>query len=281
MPPQPSVTKRPEPSSSARRKRDTKDDWEAQDAGQANDTPSHRPKKAARTASSAKPKTTTAASVNKDAKKLYTDTLKAVDKRVTDLDKKVKVMNGSSKAITTATYPNSVRKHIPAVKRLITMDKTVAFNLLLSMADASHTDLDATCKMCGVEYDDSTEVFEQLDDLLVSSIEAQENPTYPSVELPEVPKRWTRRNADVGEFKTGRPNKQQRNQVYVQKPSWEKTRRQAKRERREETEDWVKVALSDLVEERDYLDTFGVTGYLPRSITNLEYISYNLLLVEL
>jgi hypothetical protein len=47
-----------------------------------------------------------------------------------------------------------------AVKKLVAMDATLAFNLLLSMADASHTDLDASCKMCGTIDDESVPTFE-------------------------------------------------------------------------------------------------------------------------
>ena len=38
----------------------------------------------------------------KEAKELYTETLKAIDKRVDELDKKVKTMSGNSSSITTA-----------------------------------------------------------------------------------------------------------------------------------------------------------------------------------
>lgn len=254
-----------------KRKRDTEDDVEAQGSDKENDQPTRSAKaKQARTANSAKPKKITAAGTNKEAKKLYTDTLKAIDKRVDELDKKVKTMSGNSAAITTSTYATSVRQHMGAVKKLVAMDTTLAFNLLLSMADASHTDLDATCKMCGTTCDNSTPTFKLLDEALLPLIEAREKQANLAAELPEVPKRWTVKDADVGVFKTGRPNKQQLGQMYRQKLAWEKNRRQARRERREKTEDWAKVALSDLVEERDYLDAYGVKEYLPRCIAKLE-----------
>ncbi|KAH7118406.1 hypothetical protein EDB81DRAFT_667689 [Dactylonectria macrodidyma] len=179
-------------------------------------------------------------------------------------------MSGNSSAVTSASYATSARKHMGAVKKLVPMDTTLAFNLLLSMADASHTDLDATWKMCGTPCDNSIPTFKQLDEALLPLIEAREKPACLAAGLPEVPKRWTLKDADVGVFKTGRPNKQQRGQMYRQKLAWEKNRRQARRERREKTGDWVKVALSDLVEERDYLDAYGVKEYFPRCITKLE-----------
>ncbi|KAH6954066.1 hypothetical protein BKA56DRAFT_503779 [Ilyonectria sp. MPI-CAGE-AT-0026] len=179
-------------------------------------------------------------------------------------------MSGNSKAITTSNYATSARKHMSAVKKLVATDTTLAFNLLLSMADASHTDLDATWKMCGTPCDHSIPTFKLLDDALLPLIEAREKPTSLGAQLPEVPQRWTSKDADVGVFKTGRPNKQQRGQMYRQKLAWETNRRQARRNRREKTEDWAKVAFSDLVEERDYLYGYGVKEYMPRCIAKLE-----------
>src|SRR6266566_4790800 len=110
------------------------------------------------------------------------------------------------------------------------MDSTRGFTLLLSMADASHTDLDATAKMCGTPCDESIPTFTLLDEALLPLIEAREKPASLAAELPKVPNRWTLKDADVGVFKTGRPNKQQHGQMYRQKLAWEKNRRQARRE---------------------------------------------------
>ncbi|KAH8656305.1 hypothetical protein BGZ61DRAFT_467014 [Ilyonectria robusta] len=179
-------------------------------------------------------------------------------------------MSGNSTAITSSSYASSVQKHMAAVHTLLATDGTLAFNLLLSMADASHTDLDATCKMCGTADDSSIPTFKLLDEELLPLIQMRERPACQKPGLSEVPMRWTLKDADVGVFKTGRPNKQQWSQMYRQKLAWEKNRRQARRERREKTEDWVRVALIDLVEERDYLSAYGVKGYLPKSIAKLE-----------
>ncbi|KAM3514205.1 hypothetical protein MY11210_002196 [Beauveria gryllotalpidicola] len=122
----------------------------------------------------------------KEAKKLYIDTLKAIEKRVDELDKKIKTMSGNSSAITTSTYAMSARKHMAAVKKLVAMDSTLAFNLLLSMADASHTDLDATMKMCGTRCDDSIPTFMTH---FCRFIEARERPESRVPGLPEVPRR--------------------------------------------------------------------------------------------
>ena len=77
-------------------------------------------------------------------------------------------------------------------------------------------------------------------------------------ELPDVPHRWSEDDAEVGEFKTGRPNKQQRNLMENHFIEWEKERRAARRARMEKCEDWVMSALVDLRNDRDYLKEFGV-----------------------
>lgn len=153
-------------------------------------------------------------------------------------------MSPNSSAITTSNYAMSAREHMATVKKLITMESTLAFNLLLSMADASHTDLDATMKMCGTPCDSSVPTFSLFDEALLPLIEARERPCSQVDGLPQVPRRWTVDDAEVGVFKTGRPNKQQRGQMYRQKLAWEKKRRQARRERREQTSDWVKVGAA-------------------------------------
>ena len=85
--------------------------------------------------------------------------------------------------------------------------------------------------------------------------------------------RWTPKDADVGPFKTGWPNAQQRNQMERQRLEWETERRQERRQRRDVCEDWVAVALSDLKEESDYLKQYGEEGHLPSSIAKLEAYS--------
>lgn len=77
-------------------------------------------------------------------------------------------------------------------------------------------------------------------------------------------------DADVGEFKTGRPNKQQYNQIARDRIEWDEERREERMKRRMECEDWVTVALEHLKGERDYLDKHGVEGFFKLSIARLE-----------
>lgn len=221
--------------------------------------------------SKSKSDASTTTTSSKDAKKLYTITLKAIDKRIADLDKKINILldrNPNSDAITTETSARSLLPHIPIVTKLASMDSKLAFNLLLSMADASHTDCDSTIKMCGTCCDDTGDIFGMLDKLLLKQIESmlEMEPVTGAGTLTEVPKRWTEADAPESE----RRNKRQRKALYKRKVGLENERRLAKRMRRETTDRWAAAALSDLVEERDHLDAYGVGGYLLESIARLE-----------
>ncbi|KAH6871896.1 hypothetical protein B0T10DRAFT_236571 [Thelonectria olida] len=121
-----------------------------------------------------------------------------------------------------------------------------------------HTPIsDATCKMCGTPDDNSIPIFKLLDEALLPMIQIREKPTCQEAGLPEVPIRWTLRDADVACSRLeGQTNSNG-------------AKCTARREHREKTEDWVNVALSDLVEERDYLRAYGVKGYLPKSIAKV------------
>ncbi|KAG9517158.1 hypothetical protein KCV07_g6376, partial [Aureobasidium melanogenum] len=187
------------------------------------------------------------------------------------LDGKVRKMSPNSRAISTDTYANKSLDFLDPVKELEKMDGGLvsAFNLAMYVADASHTDCDTTSKMSG--YGDSEYPFGILDEQLLDLVEKRntQSPATRQGETPAVPKRWARQDADVGPFKTGRPNKQQYSQLERQKLEWEKDRREKRRERRETVADWVAVALQDLVEERDYLEQYGVEKYFPKSIERL------------
>ncbi len=208
---------------------------------------------------------TTAKSSNTDreANKLYKDTIKAIDTATDKLDRLVKGIKHENRYdITTENYAGAIRKHLPAAKNLEDLDLKLGFNLMMVMADASHcSDLDATPKMCGCG--DSEPVFKLLDKALLALIlrRAGDLPITTEVaDLPKVPARWTPEDAAVGEIKGEWPTKQQRNQMYTQKLNHEKERRAARRQRREVADDWMAVAVGDLVEERDYLKLYGVKG---------------------
>ncbi|KAG9513068.1 hypothetical protein KCU93_g10170, partial [Aureobasidium melanogenum] len=203
--------------------------------------------------------------------KLYKDTVKAIEAHLKILDGKVRKMSPNSRAISTDTYADKSLDFLDPVQELEKMDGGLvpAFNLAMYVADASHTDCDTTSKMSG--YGDSEHPFGILDEQLLGLIEKRniQSPATRQDEIPAVPKRWTRQDADVGPFKTGRPNKQQYGQMERQKLEWEKDRREKRRDRRKTVNDWVAAALQDLVEERDYLEQYGVEKYFPKSIERL------------
>ncbi|THY10345.1 hypothetical protein D6D01_09311 [Aureobasidium pullulans] len=204
--------------------------------------------------------------------KTYKDAIKALETHLKSLDAKVRKMSPNSRAITTDTYADMASKHLKALNALEKMDKGLvyAFNMAMAVADASHTDCDTTPKMCG--FGDSEGPFKEMDGMLLGLIERRngEGSAKRQEGLPTVRKKWTRADGDVGEFKTGRPNKQQYGQLQRQKLAWENERREERRERRESVEEWVTVALQDLKEERDCLAEYGVEKYFPKSIARLE-----------
>ncbi|EME83174.1 uncharacterized protein MYCFIDRAFT_174653 [Pseudocercospora fijiensis CIRAD86] len=71
-------------------------------------------------------------------------------------------------------------------------------------------------------------------------------------------------------LKTGRPNKAQRKEMFNQRYDWEEDRREQRLERRLECGDWISIALSDLKENRHYLDQYGVEGFFKDSIAKLQ-----------
>jgi hypothetical protein len=74
---------------------------------------------------------------------------------------------------------------------------------------------------------------------------------------------------DVGEFKTGQPNKQQREWMAAQKKSWDEERQEKAREMGEGTARWAQSALDELVDGREYVVPSGGKGFFLRSIAKL------------
>ncbi|GKU06410.1 hypothetical protein FLAG1_08100 [Fusarium langsethiae] len=127
-------------------------------------------------------------------KMLYDDTLKMIDRNVRVIDRKVfQERGGDPRAYTTDDYAKLVYRHSKTVKSMAAVDNTLAFNLLLSMADASNADLDTTVKICGEDADESARYFQSLDNLLLPLIKARQQPAELDWQLLEVPVRWSRR----------------------------------------------------------------------------------------
>ena len=210
------------------------------------------------------------------AQKLYDDTTKAITKGVKALDAKVKKMSPNSRSITTDNYAKAAAKHLSVAKTLIdTDDVAPAFNLLVSMADASHTDLERSIKMCG--YGDGDAALQKLDKMLLEAIEkraaSQPSEALAVEDFPDVRKRFTPEDAEVGRIKSSYGmNKQQWNAARRQGIEWEQERAVERRERREGRKAWAAAALEDLKVERDYLSAYGVDQYFVGSISKLEML---------
>ena len=86
----------------------------------------------------------------------------------------------------------------------------------------------------------------------------------------QVRHRWTIEDAEVGVFKTGRPNKQQRGQIERQKAKWIKERFEEARKRREKVGDWIGNSILELKEEATDIERYGLEGYFKKSVAELE-----------
>lgn len=237
------------------------------------DEESSTPKKQAPT----KVPSTRKSSAASESERLYKDSIKAIEKGIQALDKRVKSlkwpdMNDCILTLTIDNYAAAATEHLPNVFKLKGMDNGIAlaFDLTMAIADMSYTDLEKTAKMSG--WGDAEASYEELDGVLLSLIPGREKPTNSLTSLPEVPLRWTPDGVDPSPSGTGRPGTLHQGWTYAQKMKREKDRREARRVRRETTQDWVSIALAELKEDRDYLDAYGIEGYFPKSIAALEGI---------
>jgi hypothetical protein len=90
-----------------------------------------------------------------------------------------------------------------------------AFNAMLDIDPHAHGDLEASWKMSG--YGGTEGPFMDLDDTMCDIVVPREDVDCArkdgGVELPAVRPRWAFKDAEVGLFKTGRLNKQQRDRL--------------------------------------------------------------------
>ncbi|THY42014.1 hypothetical protein D6C98_09062 [Aureobasidium pullulans] len=210
--------------------------------------------------------------------RLYENSIRAIEKGFQALDKRVKSlkwpdMNDCILALAIDAYAAAATENLPNVFKLKGMDNgfTLAFDLTMAIADISYTDLEKTAKMSG--WGDAEASYKELDRVLLSLIPNREKPTTSLASLPEVPLLpWTPDGVDPSFSGTGRPGTLHQGWTYAQNIKREKDRREARRVRRETTQDWVSIALAELKEDRDYLDAYGIEGYFPKSIAALEGI---------
>jgi hypothetical protein len=212
----------------------------------------------------------------------YKVSIAAIDKKYKALEKASTNISGHKYSWTTSDdYAKAMAAFLPSVRKLSSMDGDgkdgviLAFNLLLYLAERSYGDMDLHAKMCG--YGDGDVAYAELDSAFLEliSMRAEQDPDSQSFKaegepLEKLTRRWTRADADVGEFKTGRPNKQQRGWMAAQKKSWDVERREKARERREGTTRWAQSALDELVDGREYMAPYGIEGFFLRSIAKLE-----------
>jgi hypothetical protein len=245
---------------------------------------SHPPPKKKSAAPSSKPKA--APKPKKDSQQTcyaaYKASIAAIDKKYKALEKASTNTRSHKYSWTTSDdYAKAMAAFLPSVRKLSSVDGggkdgvILAFNLLLYLAERSYGDMSLHAKMCG--YGEGDEARAELDSALLEliSMRGEKDPDSQSFKeegepLQKLMPRWTQDDADVGEFKTGRPNKQQRGWMAALKKSWDEDRRKKARERREGTARWAQSALDELVDGREYVAPYGNEGFFIRSIAKLE-----------
>ncbi|TVY16362.1 hypothetical protein LARI1_G006047 [Lachnellula arida] len=248
----------PKPTSATKRKRSSADEDSY-----------NEPAKTQKLSKKAAPKK--APNGNKGAEQMYKKLIADVGKKVGSLDARVKKQGPNGRSVTSDHYAEAMVKYAKDVKALMEMDARLAFNALLYIGPHAHGDLEASWKMSG--YGGTEEPFAELDALMLSIISKLELPSAESTNnssLPKVSHRWTLEDAEVGVFKTGRPNKQQRGQIERQKAAWVKERHVMAKERREKVDDWINNAVEELKGERDAIKGYGLDGYFVKTIVKLE-----------
>jgi hypothetical protein len=167
-------------------------------------------------------------------------------------------------------------KFLPEATKLSEMDEhgvRCAFNLLLHLAWNAYGDINASFKMSG--YGGHKRTYPLMDEQMMKVIEllaAITEPWTSPARTVIVPHRWTDKDAAVGEFKTGRPNKKQRNEIARQHEEYDNKRNDLARERRETTTstEWINNTINELTESRDYIKGYGHDGFFMKSIARLE-----------
>ncbi|RGP81078.1 glycoside hydrolase family 43 [Fusarium longipes] len=212
---------------------------------------------------------------SEQARRLYDDTLRIIDRNIRVMDKRVfKDTFDGNMDYTMTDYAKLVHPHFTTVKRIAALDIALAFNLVVSMAEASHNDNSTAPRWTDGSSDEWNTIFKALDSLLLLMIKARERPAELDSELLKVPTRWSRRPewdllpdpvtvSDLGHEAR-----------FWEKCNYEYNRRVARRRRREVTEDWVTVTLTDLRDDREFLGQQPdmATTYLDNSIHKLEKI---------
>ena len=233
-------------------------------------------------------KTTKATKLSKSAtvgQRMYSEALNAINSKVEMLDKRCEKQDSNNKfGINSDDYVDAMASFLPQVRALAQSDgeddgKRLALILLLHLAEHTYADFELGFRMCGCGEGEKS--YEELDATMIEIIEqlgicgglsAAAPTAVNEAFMSKAKPRWDRdRDGDVGVFKTGRPNKQQRGQLRRQKVAWEKERLKVRREEREaEGADLVRVALAQLKDNWAWIEDYGIECYFPKSIERLE-----------
>jgi hypothetical protein len=157
---------------------------------------------------------------SRKTKQRDTSIIKNIDKVVQELNKRCKAQGPNGWSVTSDHYAAAMAKCIPDIQSLSNLVEGIkfAFNLMLNLGEYVHGDIDVSMKMSG--YGGHEKPYKRLDHVMLELIERRNNDATEKAgkagsaldtpPLSQVSPRWTAPDADVGDFKTGRPNKQQK-----------------------------------------------------------------------
>ncbi|KAI1445296.1 hypothetical protein F5Y02DRAFT_427029 [Annulohypoxylon stygium] len=229
--------------------------------------PSNSPSTKDKKAAAPKPAKKPASKKDPTPAKLYKDTLNQVDKKFNVMLKRYKPNPRPMSGITSDNFAAAMASFIPKTQQLAETSPIMAFNLVLDLGEHAYGDLDGCVNASG--YGGTEEPYQELDDLLVSLINARlaldENKGLvpgqeykaepPHEEVGVLERQMHRLNRDQWE-KRG-PNKQAG--ATLDRAHREDLRGllERRRERREIAEDWAGNALNDLLETGGRIDHKG------------------------
>ncbi|RFU31825.1 hypothetical protein B7463_g4521, partial [Scytalidium lignicola] len=220
------------------------------------------------------PKRTT---VTTSAQEEYKEAIKSVDKKFNELLRLQEPNPTEFHGVTSDTISSVMASSfLPITKKILDSSPPAAFNLLMYIGEHSYGDVETCFKSSG--FGGTQEPFREMDDVMVEIINRRHG-AIGDDGIPQAAQEEFNVEAseDEGELLyflkmlgEKRPNKSEYSKIKKFRRADLKNRFKRRGVRREKAEDWVSVALRDLVETRDRIEQYGIgRHFFPQSIARL------------